>query len=108
MQKGVALIVAVAGVTLFAHRPLTQSELDTARIRLQAKIEVVDKKIDRLSAQVQALSQKMDRLDGRFVMLEKHLDLSQESKSDQAVDKTVPAKPREPIEKTPTESRIVR
>jgi len=77
MQKGAAVLITMAGVMLFTHRPLTKGELDTIRMRLQVKIEAVEKKIDRLSQQVQTLNEKMDRLDRRFAGLEKYFDVGQ-------------------------------
>ena len=83
MQKGAAVLIAMAGVILFIHRPLTKGELDTIRMRLQVKIEAVEKKIDKLSQQVQTLNEKMDKLDRRFAVLEKYLDVGQGQNSSQ-------------------------
>jgi len=75
MQKGVAVLIAAAGLMLSSHRPLTKVELDTARVRLEYKVEAVDAKIDRLSQQVQMLNQKMEMLDRRLVALQKHFNI---------------------------------
>jgi len=82
----------VAGLMLFIHRPLTKSELNTVRMRLQVKIEAVEKKIDRLSQQVQMLNVKIDRLDQRFAALEKHFNIEQSLGSTEAMEDTIPHK----------------
>jgi len=89
MQKA-AVLMTMAGVMLFVQRPLTKSELDTVRMKLQIKIEAVDEKIDKLSQQVQTLNEKMDRLDRRFATLEKCLAFGQEQNTTEATEKVIP------------------
>jgi len=98
MQKA-AVLITMAGVMLFVYRPLTKSELDTVRMKLQIKIEAVDEKIDKLSQQVQTLIEKMDRLDRRFVALEKSLAVGQGQNPTEATEKVIPPKVEELIEK---------
>jgi len=88
MQKA-AVLITMAGVMLFVHRPLTKSELDTVRMRLQIKIEAVDEKIDKLSQQVQMLIEKMDRLDRRFAGLEKCFNVGQGQNPTEATEKVI-------------------
>lgn len=73
MVKGVAVILTLAGALLLVERPLTKTELDTARVRLQVTIEAVDKKVDRLNQQVQILNEKIDKLNRGVTALEKNL-----------------------------------
>jgi len=96
MQKAAAVLITMAGVMLFVQRPLTKSELDTVRMKLQIKIEAVDEKIDKLSQQVQTLNEKMDRLDRRFAGLEKYFDVGQ---GQNPTEKVIPPKVEELIEK---------
>jgi len=97
MLKGAAVLIAVAGLALFSHRPLTRGELETVRTRLQIKIEAVGQKIDRLSQQVQTLNNKMDRLDRRFAALQKHFNIEQRPKSPGTMEQTSPLKSEEHI-----------
>jgi len=90
MRKEAVVLVAVAGVMLFVRRPLTISELNTVRMRLQVKIEAVEKKIDKLSRQVQTLNEKIDRLDHRFAAMEKHFNIEQWQDSTEAMEETIP------------------
>ncbi|MFQ6034555.1 MAG: hypothetical protein ACE5NM_01750 [Sedimentisphaerales bacterium] len=83
MQRGAVVLITMAGIMLFIHRPLTKGELDTIRVRLQVKIEAVEKKIDKLSRQVQTLNEKMDRLDRRFTVLQEYFDVGQRQNSSQ-------------------------
>ncbi len=113
MQKGAVFLITMAGVMLFIHRPLTKGELDTVRMRLQVKIEAVEKKIDKLSRQVQTLNEKMDRLDRRFAVLEKHFDIGQgqspSPKQDpmEATEKVISSKDEELKEKRVHTSGVV-
>jgi septal ring factor EnvC (AmiA/AmiB activator) len=79
MVKGLIVCFTLAGTLLLAQKPLTKTELDTARVRLQATIEAVDKKIDRLNQQMQILNDKMDRL-GRLVAELEESIIKEESK----------------------------
>ncbi len=107
MRKEAAVLVAVAGLMLFIHRPLTKSELNTVRMRLQVKIEAVEKKIDRLSQQVQTLDVKIDRIDRRFAALEKHFNIGQSQDSTVAVKDTIPHKFEGPEEERAHPSEII-
>ena len=118
MQKGAAVLITMAGVMLFIPRSLTKGELDTIRMRLQVKIEAVEKKIDRLSQQVQTLNEKMDRLDRRFAGLEKYFDIGQGQNSSrrrpspeqnpmEATGKVIPPKFDQLKEKTVHPSAVV-
>ena len=90
MRKEAVVLVAVAGVMLFIHKPLTVSELNTVRMRLQVKIEAVEKKIDKLSQQVQTLNEKIGRLDHRFAAMEKHFNIEQWQDSTDEMEQTTP------------------
>ena len=92
MRKESVIFAAAAGIMLFVHKPLTKSELNTVRMRLQANIGSVEKKIDMLGQQLQTLNGKMDRLDKRFSMLEKHFNIEKWQDSAEATDKMVPLK----------------
>jgi len=58
-------------------------------MRLQVKIETVEKKIDKLSQQVQTLNVKIDRFDRRFAALEKHFNIEQWQDSTEAMEETI-------------------
>jgi outer membrane murein-binding lipoprotein Lpp len=75
MLKGVAVLVLAAGLTVSSHKPLTKTELDTARVRLEYKVGAVEDKIDRLSQQVQRLATKIDMLDRRLAAVQKHFNI---------------------------------
>lgn len=90
MRKEAVVLAAVAGVMLFIHKPLTISELDTIRMKLQIKIEAVEKKIDKLSQQVQTLNEKISMLDHRFAGMEKHFNIEQRQSSTEAMEQTIP------------------
>ena len=107
MQKAAAVLITMAGVMLFVQRPLTKGELDTIRMRLQVKIEAVEKKIDKLSQQVQTLNEKMDRLDRRFAGLEKYFDVGQGQNLTEATEKIIPPKVEELKEKRVHPSEVV-
>ena len=118
MQKPAVVLITLAGIMLFIHRPLTKSELDTIRMKLQLKIEAVEKKIDKLSQQVQVLTDKIDRLDRRFAALRKYIDIGQEKNSSQlkplpgqnhpeATQKVIPLKSDQLKEKRVPPSEVV-
>ncbi|OHB59803.1 MAG: hypothetical protein A2173_00900 [Planctomycetes bacterium RBG_13_44_8b] len=86
MQKGLAVLILAAGLTLSSHKPLTKTELDTARVRLEYKVEAVEDKIDRLNQQVQMLTRKIDILDRRLAAVQKHFNIEL---SPQEPDETV-------------------
>ncbi len=75
MLKGVAVLIVATGLMVSSHRPLTKGELDTARVRLEYKVEAVDDKIDRLNQQVQMLNKKIEMLDRRLAALQKHFNI---------------------------------
>jgi peptidoglycan hydrolase CwlO-like protein len=90
MLKGVAVLIVATGLMVSSHRPLTKSELETTRIRLQHKIEAVEKKIDRLSRQLQMLDNKMVRLNHGLEALQKHFNIELSPQEPEAVEETLP------------------
>lgn len=99
MVKGIAVIFTVAGALLLVERPLTKTELDTARVRLQVTIEAVDKKVDRLSQQVQILNEKIDKLNRGVTALEKTLITDEEGgKTKESTDASTLSNRNKPAE----------
>jgi peptidoglycan hydrolase CwlO-like protein len=75
MLKGLAVLILATGLTLSSHRPLTKTELDTARVRLEYKVEAVENKIDKLNQEVQMLTRKIELLDRRLAAIQKHFNI---------------------------------
>lgn len=94
MYKGVAALIVAVGLMLSTNKPSTKSELDTARVRLEYKVEAVEKKIDNLTQQAQLLNKRMEMLDRRLAALQKHfnIELSPQVDEPQAPQETVTKK----------------